>query len=118
MQTQIIHRSLLQRFVYGCSRQLVRTAGWVLFRLRLSGVDRFPESGAALVCSNHQSYLDPLLLGVFCDRRMNYLARENLFDTKFFGALIPSLADWLIAAVVHTFIFQNFLGKLKKKKTE
>ncbi len=88
MQTQIIHRSLLQRFVYGCSRQLVRTVGWVLFRLRLSGVDRFPESGAALVCSNHQSGLDAILLGGFCDRQLNFLAREGLFRWWPFAALI------------------------------
>ena len=81
-------RSWLQRSAYDLSRILVRSLGWLLFRLRLRGIDRFPESGGALVCSNHQSYLDPVLLGALCDRRMNYLARENLFNSRFFGHLI------------------------------
>lgn len=88
MQMQIIHRSLLQRFVYDLSRILVRTVGWLLFGLRLSGIDKFPKSGAALVCSNHQSALDAVLLGGFCDRQMSFLAREGLFRWWPFAALI------------------------------
>ena len=30
--------------------------------------------------SNHQSHLDPPLVGMACRRHMNYLARETLFD--------------------------------------
>lgn len=81
-------RSWLQRLVYDLSRVAVRSFGWLLFRLRLRGIERFPTHGGAIVCSNHQSYFDPLLLGALCDRRMNYLARENLFSSKLFGGLI------------------------------
>ena len=83
-----VHRSWAQKAVYDLSRIGVRVFGGLFFRLKLRGIDRFPESGGALVCSNHQSYLDPILLGSLCDRRMNYLARENLFKLGFFGALI------------------------------
>ena len=81
-------RSWFQRAIYDLSRIGVRSVGWLLFRLRLRGIEKFPVEGGALVCSNHQSYFDPLLLGSLCDRRMNYLARENLFQSRFFGALI------------------------------
>ncbi len=83
-----IQRPFLQRFVYDLSRIAVRSVGWIVFRLRLRGINNFPKSGGGLVCSNHQSYLDPLLLGSLCDRRMNYLARENLFESRLFGGLI------------------------------
>lgn len=81
-------RPFLQRTVYDLSRIGVRVFGGLLLRLQLRGIDRFPESGGALVCSNHQSYFDPVFLGALCDRRMNYLARENLFDSRLFGGLI------------------------------
>lgn len=83
-----IERPYLQRLTYDLSRIGVRTIGWLLFGLKLRGIQKFPSQGGALVCSNHQSFLDPLLLGALCDRRMNYMARENLFKSRFFGALI------------------------------
>lgn len=81
-------RSWLQRVVYGLSRIAVRVLGRCVLGLRFQGQENFPPSGGALVCSNHQSYLDPVLLGAMCDRRLNYLARENLFDSRWFGGLI------------------------------
>jgi 1-acyl-sn-glycerol-3-phosphate acyltransferase len=60
----------------------------VLFQIRSRDRQRIPASGGALVCSNHQSFFDPVLVGLICDRRLNYLARENLFDQRLFGALI------------------------------
>lgn len=42
------------------------------------------------MCSNHQSFLDPVLVGLTCDRRMNYLARDTLFRGPF-GWLIRFL---------------------------
>lgn len=70
------------------SRVAVRFFGGIFFRLKLRGIDKFPLEGGALVCSNHQSYFDPILLGALCERRMNYLARENLFKSFFLGGLI------------------------------
>ena len=32
---------------------------------------------AALVLSNHQSHLDPVLVGVACNRRLNYLRAKH-----------------------------------------
>ena len=45
----------------------------------MHGLDNFPESGSTLICSNHQSFLDPVVLGVTSPRPLNYLARETLF---------------------------------------
>lgn len=81
-------RSWLQQVVYDLSRIAVRWLGRMLFGLRLAGSEKFPDQGGALVCSNHQSYFDPILLGALCDRRMNYLARETLFQSRWFGGLI------------------------------
>lgn len=33
------------------------------FRMKVSGIEKLPKSGAYLLCSNHQSYIDPLILG-------------------------------------------------------
>jgi 1-acyl-sn-glycerol-3-phosphate acyltransferase len=50
-----------------------------------------PESGPVLVIANHQSYLDPVLVGLASRRYLAYLARESLFRNRFFKGLIESL---------------------------
>jgi 1-acyl-sn-glycerol-3-phosphate acyltransferase len=50
-----------------------------------------PENGAVLVISNHQSFFDPVLVGLASRRYLSYLARDTLFRNKFFAALITSL---------------------------
>ena len=47
--------------------------------------------GGVLVVSNHQSHLDPPLIGIGCPRRMNYLARDTLFRFAPFAWLIRSV---------------------------
>ncbi len=41
--------------------------------------------------SNHQSNLDPVLVGLACHRRLNFLARRTLFDSAGLRWLIESL---------------------------
>src|SRR5205823_8571917 len=49
----------------------------------IEGGERIPERGAAIVASNHISYLDPLTLAWLADRRgrrVRFLAKAELFD--------------------------------------
>lgn len=55
------------------------------FRIRVSGMKHYPKIGPMLVCSNHQSNLDPLILGCACPRPVNYLAKKGLFEFKPLG---------------------------------
>src|SRR5260370_16104427 len=58
------------------------------FGLRTAGMQRMPLSGPALLVANHQSYLDPPLVGLASRRELVYLARKSLFRNRFFGAFI------------------------------
>jgi 1-acyl-sn-glycerol-3-phosphate acyltransferase len=54
------------------------------FRLRRIHRDRVPRTGAILVISNHQSFLDPMVNGVTVwDRQFTALARDSLFVGPF-----------------------------------
>ena len=55
------------------------------FLLRVEGMRRYPTTGAVMVCSNHQSNLDPMILGCVCPRPLNYLAKKQLFSFKPLG---------------------------------
>lgn len=82
--------SFLKRCVYWILQLFARIAGVLLFELRCYGRDRLHD-GAALILSTHQSYFDPILVGVAFDDRLNYLARRSLFKNKAFAALIRLL---------------------------
>jgi 1-acyl-sn-glycerol-3-phosphate acyltransferase len=85
------HRSLPKRLWYDFLRVVFRVLGVALFRIRVFGRQHVPEHGGVLVVSNHQSHLDPILVGLCFDRRLNYVARDTLFGFAPFRWLISSL---------------------------
>ncbi len=72
-------RSLFKRSGYSFLRVLSRLSVVLAFRIRCHKRERVPTEGGALVCSNHQSFFDPVLVGVGFNRRLNYIARKTLF---------------------------------------
>lgn len=60
--------------------------------LKIYGAETFPRSGGVLVVSNHQSHLDPVILGVAIPRSLSYFAKSELFEMHpAFTRLIESL---------------------------
>jgi 1-acyl-sn-glycerol-3-phosphate acyltransferase len=84
-------RSLPKRLWYDFLRIFCRMVGVVVFAIRVRERRFVPGEGGALVMSNHQSHLDPVLVGLATDRRLNYLARQTLFRFAPFRWLINSL---------------------------
>jgi 1-acyl-sn-glycerol-3-phosphate acyltransferase len=71
---------------------ILKYIGYLLFRLffnmKIYGVDNIPKYGSVIVASNHLSYLDPVVLGIAARRKLNFVAKEELFDYFLFGDLI------------------------------
>ncbi|HEX5270666.1 MAG TPA: lysophospholipid acyltransferase family protein [Gemmataceae bacterium] len=57
---------------------------------RFTGRRNLPKTGPALLIANHESYIDPLLVGLAVPRHLAFLARANLFK-GFFGRLLRSV---------------------------
>ena len=77
--------------LWSCGRAFCRIATTLLFDLQLRGIHNVPVTGGALLISNHQSYIDPILLAVQLPRMVSFMARSNLFDNQYFGWLIRGL---------------------------
>jgi len=71
-----------------------------LFHLRVSGLENLPEHGAFVVSSNHQSYIDPLVLSGVLPKQI----LENSFavgTSDIFGqGFMRRLARWLRVVVL------------------
>lgn len=59
---------------------------WLRYRAR--GIEHLPQAGGALLLINHQSFLDPLLVGLPLNRPVSYLARDSLFRVPVIGHIL------------------------------
>lgn len=70
---------------------LFRVMTSLMFDLKVYGARNIPRRGGALLLTNHESYLDPVLIGVRLRRPLNYMAKSGLFTHPLFGAAIRNL---------------------------
>ncbi len=74
-----------------CSIQFVLRFVFVTWlRYRARGIEKIPRSGGCLFLINHQSFLDPLLVGLPLNRPISFLARDSLFLVPIVGWLLKN----------------------------
>ncbi|MBI1337083.1 MAG: 1-acyl-sn-glycerol-3-phosphate acyltransferase [Phycisphaera sp.] len=62
------------------------------YRYRASGQENIPREGPVLFLSNHQSFLDPIAVGLGAHRRQFYaMARSTLWNNRLLAIVIDSL---------------------------
>lgn len=71
--------------IYKITCFILRVLCRLLFSIKLYGLKNIPQKGSFIMASNHVSYLDPVIVGAFVPRELNYIARRSLFKNKFFG---------------------------------
>ncbi|HET7814273.1 MAG TPA: lysophospholipid acyltransferase family protein [Candidatus Baltobacteraceae bacterium] len=71
---------------------------WALFgtlwRMRVHGAANVPRNGPLIVACNHVSYLDPPVLGTACPRRIQYMAKQELFKIPVLGPAIAAVGAY------------------------
>jgi len=71
--------------VYSFSRFILFLILKALCRMKVSGQNYIPKKGSFILASNHLSYLDPLVIGIACPRRLSFMARHDLFCNPIFS---------------------------------
>ncbi len=90
LQPQVIN-PMQQSLLWRTLKIPCRIVATLVFDLKAYRRFHVPRRGGVLLVSNHQSYLDPVLLAVYLQRPMSYLAKSELFTNRHFGWLIRSL---------------------------
>ncbi len=78
-------------FYYWLGYHFSRLVGRLFFRFRVVHRERMIQSGPVILAMNHQSYLDPPLAGITCDRAIYFLTRRTLLDVPLLGWLLAKL---------------------------
>lgn len=62
----------------------------LFFRIKIHGNNKLPD-GRLIICSNHISALDPIILAISTNRKISFLAKKELFKNKFFSKFLYSI---------------------------
>lgn len=68
-----------------------------LFPVTVTGLENIPAEGAAMICANHLSACDPLMLASQIKRPVSFMAKQELFAFKPLGALLKKIAAFPVA---------------------
>ena len=69
-----------------------RFAGLVrrFFKVKVEGLENVPESGGIIICANHMSARDPIVIASACKREIKFVAKKELFSVPIIGKIIKT----------------------------
>lgn len=83
---------------YNIARVILTPIICFLFNIKYVGVENLKENGGYILCSNHRSLWDPLLIAFgIKNRKLNFMAKKELFKFKPFAAIIRSLGAFPVS---------------------
>ncbi len=68
---------------YNFCHFVVRNVLLVLLRCQVKGKKNVPRQGPLLIVANHIQMVDPILISVLLGRKMSFMAKEELFRSRF-----------------------------------
>ncbi|MCJ7471805.1 MAG: 1-acyl-sn-glycerol-3-phosphate acyltransferase [Actinobacteria bacterium] len=75
-------------FIFTLTQYVLKVIFTILYRTNIKGLDKIPRNGKYLICSNHISYIDPVLIGAYIPRFTYFMAKRELFSFSFISNLV------------------------------
>jgi len=89
----LVELRILPWFYHVC-KLIVRAFFRLFTRWRVEGRENVPPKGAVLVVANHIHAVDPPLLGVSLGRQAIFMAKEELFHSRFLAYFLGGLGSF------------------------
>ena len=77
--------------IYYITYFLTKAISFIYFPRRIYGREHIPAQGGFIIASNHVSNLDPVVLGISAVRRINFMAKIELFQKQPLGFILKEL---------------------------
>jgi long-chain acyl-CoA synthetase len=98
--SEITEPHLFKEIFWFAFSRFVKLFSLLAFRLKVSGQEKIPAKGPFLLCSNHQSFLDPMIMASFLPWRI-FRKSFAVGTSEIFGSgFMRMLARWLRVVVV------------------
>ena len=79
------------RGFYTFAKGVMGLAMRVMYRLKVENMEHIPLDGGFVLCGNHLSSLDPILIAACVKRPMNFIGKKELFNSRFNRQLFKML---------------------------
>ena len=76
---------------YKISRAATFLVSKILYKVRYEGLENVPNDRGFILCSNHISTFDPILIAVRLKPQCFFMAKEELFENKLLAPIIRGL---------------------------
>ncbi len=70
---------------------IVRAFARLFYGLKVTGLNNVPSTGGGVVACNHVSTWDPPIVGVAINRKLEFMAKKELFEKPLLSALLRGL---------------------------
>ncbi|HIZ54667.1 MAG TPA: 1-acyl-sn-glycerol-3-phosphate acyltransferase [Firmicutes bacterium] len=82
---------------YSFARGVCIVAMRLYFRIDIQGLENVPQDRGFILCSNHRSFADPVLLGLGLKRRLTFMAKAELFEKPVLRSIIRALGAFPVS---------------------
>jgi 1-acyl-sn-glycerol-3-phosphate acyltransferase len=80
----------VSRLLYALVRGVLAPLLRLYFRMRISGAERIPAEGPAIVAPNHKSFVDSFFVALATRRHLRFMGKTELFEGRW-GRLLVAL---------------------------
>ena len=71
--------------LYNIAAFFVKLYYKIFYFAKAEGIENIPKTGGVILCGNHKSFNDPVVVAAFSTRKLKFLAKAELFKNKFFS---------------------------------
>ncbi len=90
----------------------------IIFNIKIVGKENIPKKGGYIAACNHQSYWDPVFMGMVLKGKFAFMAKKELFTNRVFAWLITKFGAFPIergkrdGGAIETAIERIHMGKV------
>ncbi len=77
--------------IYKIAKVLATIVLKLFFGFEVIGKENIPKRAPYLVAANHVSYLDPIVVGIALPHKIHFMAKKELFKSRFFSWFLSQL---------------------------
>lgn len=77
--------------LYRICRGILKPIFFIFYNIKVEGKENLPANGPLIICANHTSAIDPIILAVSLPYTMNSMAKAELFKSKLLGYFLSKI---------------------------